>query len=83
MKNLGENTLYNYEKLLNTSQEELDNKNLMDKYLVDLAKLKDKAFVSTVILWLRLWKWKQWEKNIYYDVTRIFSRNEIKRKKIK
>ena len=41
--------IYNYEKLLNASQEELDNKYLMEKYLVDLAKLKDKAFVSTVI----------------------------------
>ena len=41
--------LYKYEKLLNASLDELENKSLMEKYLVELAKLKDKAFVSTVI----------------------------------
>ena len=43
--------IYNYEKLLNASQENmnLNSKNLMEKYLIDLAKLKDRAFVSCVI----------------------------------
>ena len=41
--------IYKHEHLLNASPEELDNKNLMEKYLVDLAKLKDKAFISTAI----------------------------------
>ena len=41
--------IYNYEKLLNATLEESDNKNLMEKYLVELAKLKEKAFVSAVI----------------------------------
>ena len=41
--------IYKYEKLLNASMEELDNRNLMEKYLIDLGKLRDKAFVSTVI----------------------------------
>ena len=41
--------IYKHEHLLNASPEELDNKNLMEKYLVDLAKLKDKAFISAAI----------------------------------
>ena len=41
--------IYKYEKLLNASIEELDNRNLMEKYLVDLGKLKDRAFVNTII----------------------------------
>ena len=41
--------IYKHEKLLNAYPEELDNKNLMEKYLVDLAKLKEKAFVSVAI----------------------------------
>jgi len=41
--------IYKFEKLLNASMEELENRNLMEKYLIDLGKLKDKAFVSTVI----------------------------------
>ena len=41
--------LYKYNKLLNASLEEINNSNLMEKYLVDLAKLKGNAFVSAVI----------------------------------
>ena len=41
--------IYKYHKLLNASLEELNKNNLMEKHLVDLAKLKGKAFVSAVI----------------------------------
>ena len=40
---------YNYQKLLYASNEELENKSLMQKSLVDLAKLSKCSFVSTVI----------------------------------
>ena len=41
--------IYKYAKLLNDTSEEIENKYLMEKYLVELAKLKDRAFVSTAI----------------------------------
>ena len=41
--------IYKYNKLFNASLDELNNRNLMEKYLIDLAKLKEKAFVSAVI----------------------------------
>ena len=40
---------YNYQKLLAASPEELESKNLIQKSLVDLAKLLKCSFVSTVI----------------------------------
>ena len=41
--------IYKYEKLLNATTDKLENRNLMEKNLVELAKLKDRAFVSTII----------------------------------
>ena len=40
---------YNYQKILIASNEELENRSLMQKSLVDLAKLLKCSFVSTVI----------------------------------
>ena len=40
---------YNYEKLLTASPKELEDKNLMQKSLVDLSKLQKCSFMSTVI----------------------------------
>ena len=40
---------YNYEKLLTASPKELEDKNLMQKSLVDLSKLQKCTFMSTVI----------------------------------
>ena len=40
---------YNYLKILSASQEESDPKNLMQKSLVELAKLSNSSFISTVI----------------------------------
>ena len=40
---------YNYTKLLYATNEDLETKNLMQKSLVDLAKLDKNSFVSTVI----------------------------------
>ena len=40
---------YNYQKLMLASPEERENNNLMQKSLVDLAKLNKNSFISTVI----------------------------------
>ena len=41
--------IYNYQKLLTSTPEELESKHLMKKTLVDLSKLKDCSFISVVI----------------------------------